>query len=125
MSGKKIVLATAPGELPLPFAVWVDGKKKKGFVNKEEVATYLKIPRTALTDIENGQRRVEAIELTRLAKLYRQSVAFFTGEDEASASLPADVAHLARRAADLSPEDRDELGRFAEYLRTRARAGQG
>ena len=41
MSGKKIVLATGPGELPLPFAVWVDGKKKKGFINKEEVATYL------------------------------------------------------------------------------------
>jgi transcriptional regulator with XRE-family HTH domain len=92
---------------------------------QEEVATYLKIPRTALTDIESGQRRVEAIELTRLAKLYRQPVAFFTGEDEASANLPVDVAHLARRAADLSPEDRDELGRFAEYLRTRARAGQG
>src|SRR5262249_8765495 len=41
-------------------------------LKQEEVATYLKIPRTALTDIENGQRRVEAIELTRLAKLYRQ-----------------------------------------------------
>jgi transcriptional regulator with XRE-family HTH domain len=94
-------------------------------LKQEEVATYLKIPRTALTDIENGQRRVEAIELTRLAKLYRQPVAFFTGEDETSANLPVDVAHLARRAADLSPEDRDELGRFAEYLRTRARVGQG
>ena len=52
-------------------------------LKQEEVATYLKIPRTALTDIENGQRRVEAIELTRLAKLYRQPVAYFTGEDEA------------------------------------------
>lgn len=89
-----------------------------------EVATYLKIPRTALTDIENGQRRVEAIELTRLAKLYRQPVAYFIGEDEASASLPVDVAHLARQAANLSLQDRDELGRFAEYLRTRARAAQ-
>ncbi len=94
-------------------------------LKQEEVAAYLKIPRTALTDIENGQRRVEAIELTRLAKLYRQPVAYFTGEDEASASLPVDVAHLARQAADLSQEDRDELARFAEYLRSRARAAQG
>ena len=94
-------------------------------LKQEEVATYLKIPRTALTDIENGQRRVEAIELTRLAKLYRQPVAFFTGEDEASADLPVDVAHLARRAAALSQQDRDELGRFADYLRTRAQAGRG
>ena len=94
-------------------------------LKQEEVATYLKIPRTALTDIENGQRRVEAIELTRLAKLYRQPVAFFTGEDEASADLPVDVAHLARRAAALSQQDRDELGRFADYLRTRDQAGRG
>lgn len=94
-------------------------------LKQEEVATYLKIPRTALTDIENGQRRVEAIELGRLAKLYRQPVGYFTGEDEAAASLPVDVAHLARRAAALSQQDRDELGRFADYLRARARIGQG
>ena len=93
-------------------------------LKQEEVATYLKIPRTALTDIENGQRRVEAIELTRLARLYRQSVGYFTGEDEASASLPADVAHLARRVADLSAQDRAELGRFADYLRVRSTGGQ-
>ncbi|ALR20076.1 MULTISPECIES: helix-turn-helix domain-containing protein [Sphingobium] len=93
-------------------------------LKQDEVATYLKIPRTALTDIESGQRRVEAIELTRLAKLYRQSVGYFTGEDEASASLPADVAHLARRVADLSADDRAELSRFAEYLRARSGGGQ-
>ncbi len=100
-----------------------DARKYLG-LKQEEVATYLGIPRTALTDIENGQRRVEAIELTRLAKLYRQPVAYFTGEDEASASLPADIAHLARRAADLSQQDREELTRFAEYLRARSLAAQ-
>ncbi|HTV26260.1 MAG TPA: helix-turn-helix transcriptional regulator [Xanthobacteraceae bacterium] len=93
-------------------------------LKQEEVATYLKIPRTALTDIENGERRVEAIELSRLAKLYRQPAAYFTGEDDASASLPIDVAHLARKAAELSQQDRDELSRFAEYLRARTRAVQ-
>jgi transcriptional regulator with XRE-family HTH domain len=89
-------------------------------LKQEEVAGYLKIQRTALTDIENGQRKVEAIELTKLAKLYRQPVGFFAGEDDAGSALPLDVAHLARKAADLSQEDRDELGRFAEYLRSRA-----
>lgn len=93
-------------------------------LKQEEVATYLKIPRTALTDIESGQRRVEVIELARLAKLYRQPVSFFTGEDDASSGLPIDVAHLARKAAELSQQDRDELGRFAEYLRARSLAGQ-
>jgi transcriptional regulator with XRE-family HTH domain len=46
-------------------------------LKQEEVATYLKIPRTALTDSENGQRCVEVVELTRLilstyAHLFRQ-----------------------------------------------------
>lgn len=89
-------------------------------LKQEEVAMYLKIPRTALTDIENGQRRVEAFELARLSKLYRQPSTYFTGEDEVAANLPADIAYLARQAAALSPHDRDELHRFAEYLSARS-----
>jgi len=63
--------------------------------------------------------------LVRLARLYRQPVGYFTGEDGAAANLPIDVAHLARQAAGLSQQDRDELGRFAEYLRARSQAPQG
>jgi transcriptional regulator with XRE-family HTH domain len=92
-------------------------------LKQEEVAQYLNIPRTALVDIESGQRRVEAIELTRLAKLYKQPVSYFTGEDESSAELPADAAHLARQAAELSQKDREELTRFVEYLQARSKAG--
>jgi len=93
-------------------------------LKQEDVAAYLKIPRTALGDIENGQRRVEAIELKNLAKLYKQPVSHFTGEDAAAAALPPSVAHLARQAAELSDQDREELGRFVEYLRARSQAGQ-
>jgi transcriptional regulator with XRE-family HTH domain len=91
-------------------------------LKQDEVAQYLKIQRTALSEIEAGNRRVEALELNRLAKLYRQPVAYFIDKDEATASLPVDVAHLARRAADLSRKDRDELGKFADYLRSRSTA---
>jgi transcriptional regulator with XRE-family HTH domain len=96
-----------------------DARKYVG-LSQEEVAGILKLPRTALTDIENGQRKVEALELKRLAELYRQPVSYFTGEDDAASPLPADVAHLARQAAALSAKDREELGRFAEFLRARA-----
>jgi transcriptional regulator with XRE-family HTH domain len=91
--------------------------------SQDEVATFLKVPRTAITNIESGQRKLEALELKRLAEIYRQPVGYFTGEDEASASLPADVALLARQVAKLSAKDRDELGRFAEFLKTRAASG--
>jgi len=89
-------------------------------LKQSEVAEYLKIQRSALSEIEAGNRRVEAFELKRLAELYRQPVAHFMGEDETTSSLPLDVTHLARQAAKLSKTDRDELGRFADFLRTRS-----
>jgi transcriptional regulator with XRE-family HTH domain len=94
-------------------------------LKQKDVADYLGIPRTALGDIESGQRRVDAIELNRLAKLYKQPVAYFTGEDAAGAELPAGIAHLARQAAELSDKDRDELRRFVAYLQNRSQAGNG
>jgi hypothetical protein len=74
-----------------------------------------------LVEIESGQRRVEAIELTRLAKLYKQPVSYFVDEEEASADLSAEAAYLARQAAALSPQDREELNRFVAYLKTRSK----
>lgn len=91
--------------------------------SQDEVAGFLKVPRTAVTNMESGQRKVEALELKRLAELYRQPVGHFTGENEAATSLPADVAHLARQAAKLSVKDREELGRFADFLKLRASTG--
>lgn len=98
-----------------------DARNYLGF-KQEDVANALGIPRTALSDIEAGQRKVEAIELQRLAKLYRQPVSHFLNDDVAAAALPADVSYLARQAASMSEQDREELSRFADYLRSRSRA---
>src|SRR5580692_885565 len=98
-----------------------DARKYLG-LNQEDVAAHLKVPRTALVDIESGQRRVEALELTRLAKLYKQPIGFFTGEDAAAATLPASVMFLAKQAAELSDQDKAEVSRFVEYLRARSQA---
>ena len=100
-----------------------DARKYLG-LKQEEVAAHLRIPRSALSDIENGQRRVEALELTRLAKLYGQHLSYFTGEDASAAALPADVAHIAKQASALSTQDREELGRFAEYLQARSQSSR-
>ena len=89
-------------------------------LSQEEVATYLSIPRSALSNIESGRRRIDALELKQLAELYKQPVAYFTGESQPEAGLPEDIAHLARAATSLSARDREELNRFAEYLRARA-----
>jgi transcriptional regulator with XRE-family HTH domain len=93
-------------------------------LSQEEVARSLGIPRSALSNIETGQRRVDALELKRLAELYKRPVGYFTGEAPVESGLPQDIAHLARAAAGLSDRDRQELSRFADYLRARAQAEQ-
>jgi transcriptional regulator with XRE-family HTH domain len=93
-------------------------------LTQEDVAAYLKIPRTALVDIESGQRRVDALELSRLAQLYKQPTMYFTGEDVDASALPPSVAHIARKAAELSDGDQEELSRFVEYLQSRSRRKQ-
>ena len=91
-------------------------------LKQEEVAQKLSIPRSALSNIEAGLRRVEAIELTRLAKLYQRPVSWFTGEQTPDETLPNEIAHVARAAASLSSQDREELARFADFLKSRARS---
>lgn len=90
-------------------------------LKQEDVAKTLGIPRSALSNVEAGTRKVDAIELARLAKLYQRPVAWFTGEDPASSEVAKEVAHVARAAATLSQQDRQELARFADFLKSRAK----
>lgn len=96
-------------------------------LKQEDVAKKLGIPRSALSNIEAGSRKVDAIELAQLAKLYQRPVAWFTGEDSNSVphKMPEEVAHLARAAETLSHQDRAELARFADFLKSRARTKAG
>lgn len=96
-------------------------------LKQEDVAKKLGIPRSALSNIEAGSRKVDAIELAQLAKLYQRPVAWFTGGDSNSTSnkMPEEVAHVARAAAALSQQDRAELARFADFLKSRARTKAG
>ena len=91
-------------------------------MKQEDVARHLTIPRSALSHIEAGQRKVDALELSRMAKLYQRPTSWFTGEETPpETELPEEIAHVARAAASLSPQDRQELARFADFLKSRAR----
>lgn len=89
-------------------------------LSQQEVADALGVPRTAVSMMESGQRRVDSLELKSLAKLYQRPITFFTGEEETA--LGSDVAMLAKQVAKLSEQDRNELLRFGEFLMQRARA---
>ena len=94
-----------------------EAREYLGF-SQDQVATFLGVSRSALSLMESGQRKVDALELKKLAGLYKRSVGYFTGEEE-DAAIGADVKHLARKVSDLSSEDKEELVRFADYLRAR------
>jgi transcriptional regulator with XRE-family HTH domain len=100
-----------------------EAREYLGF-SQDQVATFLGVPRSALSLMESGQRKVDALELKMLAGLYKRSVGYFTGEEE-DAAIGADVQHLARKVADLSSEDKEELARFADYLRARKQRKEG
>jgi transcriptional regulator with XRE-family HTH domain len=88
-------------------------------LSQEEVAKALSVPRSAMSLIETGQRKVDSLELKRLAEIYQRPVSHFTGEAPEAADIPENVQHLARAASKLSDRDREELLRFAEFLRSR------
>lgn len=97
-----------------------EAREYLGF-SQDEVSRKLGLPRPAVSQIEHGNRRVDAIELAELAKLYERPVSHFTGEEPVGD--PPQIELLKRAATELSEQDQDEVVRFAEYLRARARSG--
>jgi len=82
-------------------------------LTQQQVAESLSVPRSAISDIETGKRKVTAEELKKLANLLKHPVSHFLGEEP---EMAEDVAVLARTAENLSENDRKELLRFARFL---------
>jgi transcriptional regulator with XRE-family HTH domain len=101
-----------------------EAREYLGF-SQDQVATFLSVSRSALSLMETGQRKVDALELKKLAGLYKRPVGFFTGDELEEVTFGADVRHLARKVSELSPDDREELGRFADFLRAKKQKKEG
>ena len=91
-----------------------EAREYLGF-SQQYVAQKTGIPRSAVSDIERGERKVDSLELRKFSRLYRYSVAYLLGEEEAGPDSP--VQALARRMSDLTEQDLNEVAKFAEYLR--------
>ncbi len=97
--------------------------------SQQYVAERTGIPRSAMSDIERGVRKVDSLELQKLSRLYRHSVGYFLGEADGEGDTQQESAQtLTRAVAGLSSADVDEVVRFARFLRTynpgeRKRAG--
>ena len=87
---------------------------------QEDVAAALDIPRSSVSALESGKRRVSSLELRRLGRLYRRSVAWLLGEEGAEVDMDAP---LYRATAALSAQDKEQVLRFAEFLAGAGRPG--
>lgn len=86
-------------------------------LTQKEVSDVLGLSRSAISLIEQGQRRLETLELKQLAELYRRPISDFTGER--TGRQPEEIRVLMRKAEAMSEQDRQEIVRFADWLLSR------
>src|SRR5712691_7476655 len=89
-------------------------------LSQQFVADRTGLTRVAVSAIENGKRRVEALELEALSLLYKYPVGYFLGAD---LDEPSTVQALAREAKNLTERDREEVLRFAQFLGAYGQSG--
>lgn len=106
-----------PDEQRLKMAVRLRDARDYLGMSQDEVAAALKLPRPAITNIESGSRKVEAIELAQLSRLYGRPVNYFLSGEQADQNSSEGVAFYARTLKGLSEKDLTEVARFADFLR--------
>jgi transcriptional regulator with XRE-family HTH domain len=92
-------------------------------LSQDDVAIVLGLPRPSVTNMELGTRKVEALELGQLAKLYRRTLEYLLTGIEPAPEGPKQLAFLARSLKGLSGKDLEEVARFAEFLKQSSRKG--
>lgn len=95
-----------------------EAREYRGY-SQEDIANCLNISRSSVSLLENGERKIDSVEMKKLADFYDTSVDALIGDLDADAEMQEEVALLARAAEDLSPEDREEVLRFAEFLKSK------
>lgn len=82
-------------------------------LSQQYVTSATGISRSAISEIERGNRKVDSLELRRFARAYQTSVGRLLGEVEDS---EAAFSKLERAMVGLTPKDQEEVLRFAEFL---------
>jgi transcriptional regulator with XRE-family HTH domain len=91
-------------------------------LTQEDVAGALGIPRTSVIAMEAGRRRVTGLELRRLGRLYRRPIEWLLGEVD---PRPVTDEALYHATSGLSPEDKEQVLRFAQFLAGASPPGLG
>jgi transcriptional regulator with XRE-family HTH domain len=81
------------------------------------------IPRSAVSDIERGVRKVDSLELKKLARLYSYPMAYFLDVDDDAEVGTHAIQAMARALTPLDDLERQQVMEFAKFLKLR-KAGQ-
>lgn len=98
-------------------------RESLGFT-QDEVGEALDIPRTSVHAMETGKRKVSAVELRRLSRLYRKNVEWLLGEEPGDDNAAGNGA-LFRATRELSEEDQAQVLRYAQFLATGSTRAKG
>jgi transcriptional regulator with XRE-family HTH domain len=92
--------------------------RKLAGLSQQRAADLLDMHRPTVSEIEAGNRRVSADELSRFAKMYDVSVAFLTGDSPETLTTDDPRLQLAARELQkLKPQDVDNLLRILSAMR--------
>lgn len=91
-------------------------------MSQQYVAECTGIPRSAVSEIEHGNRRVDAVELTKLARLYQVPASWLLDENEEARADRHALELFSRKFNRLSSEDQVQLDAFADFLAARRAA---
>jgi transcriptional regulator with XRE-family HTH domain len=89
-------------------------------LSQELVADQLGVPRASVSAMETGKRKVSSIELHHLARLFKRPLSYFFDETEsiqAQDTGDETLRALFRTTRALSDEDRQQVLKFAQFLR--------
>jgi transcriptional regulator with XRE-family HTH domain len=92
-------------------------------LTKSQVSSKVGMARTAIIAIESGRRKVSALELRDLARLYGRSLSYFMDDRALHLSLSKDVNDLIRASSSLSSQQLAQLIQFAKFLGVRSGRG--
>ena len=107
-------------------------------LSQDDVAKHLGLPRSAISLIEGGKRKVDSLELQKFSRLVGKNILFFLDEETNQASVnkkpvsdkqssssekeksqeldPTQILFSANQAIDISP-DREQIERFRDFHR--------
>ncbi|OLT30696.1 hypothetical protein BJF79_38410 [Actinomadura sp. CNU-125] len=86
--------------------------------SQQLVADRTGIPRTAVSDVERGARKVDILELRKLARLYKRPIGYFLDEDPDAVVTDHAAKMLARTLTPLTESDREKVVSFAQFLQS-------